>query len=146
MDSNLFNPGLLKLLDGTINPLTDTIGVVLLSPAYAFNKAHEFLSEVTANELTNSVGAGYERKVLDGKSYALVAGDIVSFDATNPEYIKINTNEDISTAIIYKVEATDGASPLIAHIGMADLVTNGSDVELKINDGGVFRVNNDLTV
>lgn len=143
MASNLYNKGLLKLLNGTINPLTDTIEVLLVGPAHVFDKAHEFVSQVTSQEVANDVGTGYERKALANKSYGLdEAGDRVFFDANNVVYSIIKTDKVLHAAIIYKKNTNDADSELIAMIDFPDLVTNGSDVEVIINENGVFQVNN----
>lgn len=145
MPSNLYNPGLEKLLNQSIDFATQDIRVLIVSPAYTFNKAHEFVNDVAANEVTNDVGTGYERKVLGTKAITLdAANDRVFFDAANPVYTSIKTTQTLAAAVVFKQVTDDTDSPLIALINFADLITNGSDVELQINAGGLFRVNNDL--
>ena len=142
MASNLFNPGLEKLLDGTISFETDTIKVLLVDTNHTFDKTHEFVSDVVANE---SLGTGYERKTLTSTSIALDAvNDRVEYDADNPVYTSLDAGT-IAAAIVYKEVTSDSDSPLIAQIDFADLVTNGSDVELQINSEGLFLVTNNLS-
>lgn len=144
MASNLYNSGLLKLANGTINFTTDTIGAILVSDGYVFNKAHDFLNDVTTHEVTNSVGTGYERKTLANKTITLV-GDSIVFDADNILYTSITTNQLLSKIVLYKDNASDAANDLIACIDYTDLPTNGSDVEIQFNVAGIFRINNQLT-
>ena len=140
MASNLYNPGLEKLLDGTITYTTDTIKVLLVDTNHTFTKTHEFVSDVVANEAS---GTGYSRKTLANKTQTL-DGDQVEYDADNPTYTALDAGT-IASAIVFKEVTNDADSPIIANIDFPDLVTNGSDVELKINVDGIFAVLNNLT-
>lgn len=142
MASNLYNPGLEKLLDGTIAFETDTINVLLVDTSHTFTKTNEFVSDIVANEAS---GTGYARKTLANAAIALdAANDRVEFDADNPSYTALDAGT-IAAAIIFKQVTNDADSPLIAQIDFADLVTNGSDVELQINSEGLFYVTNNIT-
>lgn len=142
MASNLYNPGLEKLLDGTIDFENDTINVLLVDTNHSFDKTHEFVDDVDTNEAS---GTGYSRKTLANASIALdAANDRVEFDADNPSYTALDAGT-IAAAIIFKQVNDDTDSPLIAQIDFADLVTNGSDVELQINSEGLFYVTNNIT-
>jgi hypothetical protein len=142
MASNLYNPGLEKILDGTIAFETDTINVLLVDTSHTFDKTDEFVSDIVANEAS---GTGYSRKTLANAAIALDAeNDRVEFDADNPSYTALDAGT-IAAAIIFKQVTNDADSPLIAQIDFADLVTNGSDVELQINSEGVFFVTNNIT-
>lgn len=145
MASNLYNPGLLKLLDGTIDFENDTIKVLLVDTSHTYTKSDEFVSDIVANEASNVSGSGYERKTLASKTITLDASnDRVEYDAANPTYTAINAGT-IAAAIVYKEVTNDSDSPIIAQIDFADLVTNGSDVELQINADGLFTVTNNIT-
>lgn len=142
MASNLYNPGLEKLLDGTISFESDTINVLLVDASHTFDKTHEFVSDIVANEAS---GTGYARKTLANAAIALdAANDRVEFDADNPSYTALNAGT-IAAAIVFKNVTNDADSPIIAQIDFADLVTNGSDVELQINSEGLFFVTNNIT-
>jgi len=143
--SKVYNPGLLKLLDGTIDFENDTIKLLLVDTNHSFTKSHEFVSDIVANEATNSSGSGYERKTLTNASIALDTGnDRVEFDADDISYTAIDAGT-IASAIIYKEVTNDADSPLIADIDFTDLVTNGSDVDLQVNAEGFFYITNDVT-
>jgi len=142
MASNLYNPGLEKLLDGTIDFENDTINVLLVDTNHTFDKTHDFVDDIVANEAS---GTGYARKTLANAAIALdAANDRVEFDADNPSYTALDAGT-IAAAIIFKQVTDDTDSPLIAQIDFADLVTNGSDVELQINSEGLFYVTNNIT-
>jgi hypothetical protein len=143
--SKVYNPGLLKLLDGTIDFENDTIKLLLVDTNHSFTKSDEFVSDIVANEATNSSGSGYERKTLANASIALDAGnDRVEFDADDISYTAVDAGT-IASAIIYKEVTNDADSPLIADIDFTDLVTNGSDVDLQVNAEGFFFITNDVT-
>jgi len=143
--SKVYNPGLLKLLDGTIDFENDTIKLLLVDTSHTFTKSDEFVSDIVANEATNSSGSGYERKTLTNASIALDTGnDRVEFDADDISYTAIDAGT-IASAIIYKEVTNDADSPLIADIDFTNLVTNGSDVDLQVNAEGFFYITNDVT-
>jgi len=143
--SKVYNPGLLKLLDGTIDFENDTIKLLLVDTNHSFTKSDEFVSDIVANEATNSTGSGYERKTLANASIALDTGnDRVEFDADDISYTAIDAGT-IASAIIYKEVTNDADSPLIADVDFTDLVTNGSDVDLQVNAEGFFHITNDVT-
>jgi len=143
--SKVYNPGLLKLLDGTIDFENDTIKLLLVDTNHSFTKSDEFVSDIVANEATNSSGSGYERKTLANASIALDTGnDRVEFDADDISYTAIDAGT-IASAIVYKEVTNDADSPLIADIDFTDLVTNGSDVDLQVNAEGFFYITNDVT-
>ena len=145
MASNLYNPGLLKLLDGTIDFANDTIKVLLVDTSHTFDKTDEFVSDIVTNEAANVSGSGYERKTLGSKTVLLdAANDRVEYDAANPTYTAIDAGT-IAAAIVYKEVTNDSDSPIIAQIDFADLVTNGSDVELQVNTDGLFTVTNNIS-
>lgn len=145
MASNLYNPGLLKLLDGTIDFENDTIKVLLVDGSHTYTKSNEFVSDIVANEVSNVSGSGYERKTLGSKTITLDASnDRVEYDCANPTYTAIDAGT-IASAIVYKEVTNDSDSPIIADIDFADLVTNGSDVELQVNVDGLFTVTNNIS-
>ena len=140
--SKVYNPGLLKLLDGTIDFENDTIKLLLVDTNHTFTKSHEFVSDIVANEAS---GTGYSRKTLANTSIALDAGnDRVEFDADDISYTALDAGT-IASAIIFKEVTNDADSPLIADIDFTDLVTNGSDVDLQVNAEGFFYITNDVT-
>ena len=144
MASNLYNPGLLKLLDRTVDFENDTIKVLLVNTSHTFDKTDEFVSDIVANESANVSGTGYERKTLGSKTILLdAANDRVEYDCANPTYTAINAGT-IAAAIVFKEGVGDSSSPLLAQIDFADLVTNGSDVELQVNADGLFTVTNNI--
>ena len=67
MASSLYNTGLEKILDGTINLDTPAdVRCLLLKSGYTFDPDHDFVSDLTpaSNEITVS---GYSRQALTGE-------------------------------------------------------------------------------
>jgi len=138
--SKVYNNGLLKLLDGTIDFENDTIKLLLVDTNHSFDKTHEFVDDISGNE-----ASGASRKTLSNASIALDSGnDRVEFDADDISYTALNAGT-IASAIIYKEVTDDTDSLLIADIDFSDLVTNGSDVDLQVNSEGFFFITNDVT-
>lgn len=142
-NGKLYNNALLQIVKGQIDLENDDIEVLLVSADYTFNEAHEFVSDIS-NELTNDTGTGYERKEVDNLVATLESGDKVKVDCDNITYTAINTNEDARAAIFYQKVTDDTDSRLICYLQGIALATNGSDVEVRIDDDGIFEIENDL--
>lgn len=143
MASENYVQGLVELAKGNIDLLNDTINVLLVAPTYTLDQsAHNYVSDVNSDEVTNNTGAGYERKTLSNVSVNRDNGNNrVYVDADDVTYSAVDTNEDINAAILFKQVTDDSDSPLIAHLEASDLVANGSDMLLEINANGTFRLN-----
>jgi len=140
MASNIYNSGILKLLDGTIDYLNDNVAILLVDNTYAFDRTHEFVANVTG-EVS---GTGYERKVLSGKTVTL-ASNTVTFDCGTIEYTAVDVSETLSSAIIFGEGVSDDVRPLIANIDFADLATSNADINIVTSDEGLFKVTNNFS-
>jgi len=142
MASNLYNNGLYGLLSGSLDYLTDTVQVMLISGSYSFHQSQSYVSEVSSFEAS---GTGYERKTLASKTITLNTGsNSVNYDAANPTYTALDAG-DIASAVLFVSASTENSSSLIANVDFDDLTTNGSDVELQFSASGIFAVNNTIT-
>lgn len=143
MATQLLNKGLYKIINQQLNLLTDTIQVMIVSPAHVFDINAEFVSDIAADEVTNAELTGYQRKALANRQLTLDEdNDRVYFTADNPSYDETKTNEDLASAYIIKSTGDDATSPLVAIVDFEDMVTNKSKLELLINAGGILRFNN----
>lgn len=139
MASILYNKLYQLALTGGIDLEDDTINVLLVDDTYTADKAHDFVSDVVADELS---GTGYTRKTLAGKSVTLDNGNNrVTFDATDPVWTGLDAGV-IGGAVIFKQVTNDADSPLICYLDPTNLTTNGSDVTLQFNAAGILRLNN----
>jgi hypothetical protein len=137
MFSFLYNGGKLRLLNGSIDLLVDTIKVVLVGAAYVANKdSHEFLDDLS-NEVT---GTGYTAggKVINNLSVsqdnandqAMLRGDDVTWPLAT-----FTTR----AAVIYKATGSPATSPLIAFVDFGeDKIMIGEDFSLNWNSEGIL--------
>lgn len=155
MASIWYTKGLARLqggATGAINWNTATnIKVMLLTGgvAYTPDKDHEFVSDVVTSEADGSgyVGGfgGAGRKALASKTVTGdTATDRVNYNAANPSsWTALTLSNGSITHVIVMAEVTnDAASPLLACLDPADLVTNGGDVGLTFPSGVVAYIQN----
>lgn len=142
MASNLYNKGVLKLLDGTIDYLTDNIAILLVNNTYTFDRTHEFVSNISG-EVS---GTGYARKVVPSKTVSLnTATNTVIFDCGTIEYTAVDVSDTLSSAIVYADGSTDADRALIANIEFGDLATSNADINIVTSDDGLFKVTNTIS-
>ena len=145
MASNIYNNGLLKILDRTVDYASDNIAVLLVGNSYTFDVSHEYVDDLS-DEAVNDTGSGYARLSLASKTITLnTSANAVVFDCGDISYTDIATTNTLAGAVIYKDSGTDSTSDLVAFIDFADIVTNGSDIDLQINANGLFRINNSIS-
>lgn len=139
----LYNNALLQALKNNLSVEEDEIEVLLVDKDYTFDPSHEFVSDIT-NELENASGTGYERKVANNVTLSLVAGNKVKADCDNITYTAINTTEDARAAVFYQKNNDDNDSVLVCYLQGIELSTNGSDIEVRIDDDGIFEIENEI--
>jgi hypothetical protein len=137
--ANIYSTGLLAIANGTVSWANSTIKAMIVDSGYTFTKSHEFVSDVSADEVTNSTGTGYERKTLTNKTVTL-ATDVVTFDADNLTYTAVDTNETWDALIVYAEGTADANRRLLAYLPVDELVTNGSDAVITIT--GIIAIDN----
>lgn len=117
----IYPKGAEKILSGAVNFLVDPLKVALMSNAYTYNAAHEFLSDITA-----PIGAPL---ALTGRS---VANGV--FDADDADFGALPGGDTIVSAVIYKDTGDASTSPLLLHqtaVTGLPLSTNGSEFALR---------------
>lgn len=137
--ANIYSTGLLGIANGTISWNSVNVKALIVDSGYTFDKADEFVSDVVADEVTNSVGTGYTRKTLQSKTVTL-ASNVVKFDCADITYTAVTTNEVWSKLIVYNDTGSDATSPLIACLTIDAVTTSGANVTITIAD--VFRFDN----
>ncbi len=143
-------------LQSVIDWVADSIRVMLVDAAYddtAADQDDDFVDEAGADALageivaTNYAGGdgGAGRKVLANASIARNdPTNRVRFDADDldgPGWASLGgaANDTIESAVVMKEGATDDTdAPLIVHLAVATLTTNGSNVNLTFTVDGVF--------
>jgi len=145
MASAWFNRGKQQVLSGSTSLLSDTIKVMLVTSSYTFDADHNFVSEVSANEVS-VVGytggfAGAGRKALANKSVTEDdTNDLAYFDADDLTWTGLATGATVGGAILVKEVTNDAASQLLVFMDLADTPTNGGDITLAWNASGIVRL------
>jgi hypothetical protein len=124
--ANTFYPkGAEKMLTAAINYSSDTIKVGIVSDAYTYSTAHEFLSD--AGTLVGTA------QTLGTKS---ITGGV--FDAADPAFGAIAPGSTAKAAILYKDTGNPATSPLLAYIDQLTgfpFATNGGAVTIPWSNG-----------
>ncbi len=116
---------------------TGTMRVLLLNASGAWDETHNFISSVTANELS---GTGYARQTLANKTLTTdTANNYVVFDADDLTYTAINAGT-IGSVVIYREVTNDADSIPWIFLDPTNLVTNGGNVTLQFNVNGIARI------
>ena len=126
MANKLFPKGAEKILSGSINLVSETIKVALLSDAYTYSASHEFLSDVSASALNTA-------QTLTSKA---VTGGV--FDAADSVYTAVTAGANALYLAIYKDTGVAGTSPLIHFVDTVTglpMATNGGDITIQWDNG-----------
>ncbi len=150
MATLVYNRAKKEILDGTIDLLTDTLKIMLVTSSYVADADNDFVEEgvndANEHELT---GTGYDpgfagsgRKTLSGKGVTEDdTNDRAEFDDSGDiTWTGINAGT-AAGAILYKHITADTASILIAYIdsGGFPVVTNGGDLTIQWNAEGILQ-------
>lgn len=147
MASLLSNRAKREFLKGNIPWESGSFKVLLVAPAYTPDPDHNFVSQLSANELS---GTGYQAG-FSGTGRQALAGMSVTQDDTNNRaeatatptlFSGINAGT-IGYAVIYKVGTSDADSIIIATIDVPDTTTNGTDITINwlvAASGGIFYI------
>lgn len=151
MASLVYNRAKKEILDGTIDLVSNTIKVMLVTSSYVADDAHDFVEEAAddANEHELS-GTGYAagfagsgRKTLSNKAFSEDDGNNRGeFDDTaDITWTGIDAGT-ADAAIVYKHNSADTDSVLIAYIdtGGFPIVTNGGDLTIQWNAEGILQL------
>lgn len=132
MASVIYNSAKANFPNGTVNWVSDTLKVMLVTSAYTPDPDHEFVTSVNANELS---GTGYTagfggagRKSLASKVVTKNnTNDRAELDAADVLWSAINAGT-IRYAVVIKEITNDGASLLVAALDFGvGIPTTGGD-------------------
>lgn len=125
MANKLYPKGAEKIL-GSVNLSTDTIKAALLSDAYTYSAAHEFLSDVSATILDAA-------ETLTSKS---IAGGV--FDAADVVFALVAPGANAKFVVLYVDTGVAGTSSLLFLVDTATglpMATNGGDITVQWDSG-----------
>ena len=125
MANRLYPKGAEKIL-GTLDLTAVTVKAALLSNAYTYSAAHEFLSDISASVLNTA-------QTLASKA---VAGGV--FDAADVVYTAVTAGANARYVALYHDTGTAGTSSLIFFVDTATglpMATNGGDITVQWDNG-----------
>ena len=130
MANRLYPKGAEKILSGSIDLISDTIKVALLSDAYTYSASHEFLSDVSAARL--------------GTDQTLASKTITNgaVDGADSVFAALVAGSNARYAALYKDTGVAGTSSLIYFIDTVTglpMATNGGDITLQW-DNGAYKI------
>jgi len=128
----IYNKGILDLSSGAFSWRNSTIKALIVDNGYTFDKSDLYVSNVSAHEVTNAFGTGYERKLLTGRVGELT-GNIANLQADDIVYADVQTNETWDALVIYNEDTSDATSALLIHLPIA-LITNGSEAVVSLTN------------
>jgi len=141
MASNLYNSGVLRLFNGTINYLSSTIKALVVNTGYTFNKGHNFVSDING-EVS---GTGYSRLALTGKSISLNSNaNTVTFDCDDLVYTGVTTSTAWDAVITFQDSGLDSTSPLLGYLEIDTLSANGVNIRIVVDEDGIIQVTNNI--
>ena len=125
MANRLYPKGAEKIL-GTLDLTAVTVKAALLSDAYTYSAAHEFLSDISASVLNTA-------QTLASKA---VTGGV--FDAADVVYTAVTSGANARYVALYHDTGTAGTSSLIFFVDTATglpMATNGGDITVQWDSG-----------
>ena len=133
MANGVYNKGLYELAAALTDLDAADLRVLLVNGGYTFSKAHNFVADVVANEIT---AAGYARQALTGKT---VTEDDTNnrayLDADDPVFPAMAAGETIGGAVVFRHTGSDATAPLLFFIDVADVATAGTAFTLTFATG-----------
>ncbi len=138
-----------KIVEQSLDFLSDTIKVGLSDTSHTPNKDDEFLDEAGADDFVDGElsGTGYTggfggsgRKTLASKTVVYdAANDRVELDAADVAWTAIDAGT-IAQATLLKEITNDAASLCVVNVDVADTVTNGGDITIQWNVEGILQL------
>lgn len=130
MANNLYPKGKMRMLQGVINFVDDTIKVAMVSSGYTYNTAHEFYTDLGANVLSTDITLA-SKTVTDG-----------AFDAADVTWTAVSAGSTAKALVIYKDTGSAATSPLLLYADSITgwpLATSGGNITVTW-DNGSFKI------
>lgn len=149
MASGWYSNGVLNCLNGTIDLDTDVIKVMLVDEVYAYDPDHDFVNDISANEIsaTNYTGGfgGGGRKTATVTMQASTANNRVEIAIADLTWTALGgaLNDTVGAAVVIHEITNDAASIPIAYLDFTDTPTNGGNFTLDftaLGSGGNMRI------
>lgn len=146
MASQVFQSGLGKIVDRTIDFIADTIKCYLVASGYTSDPDHDFVSNVTEiGNVTNYVGGfgGAGRKTLASKTITIDdTNNRVRLTAADVSFGALGTGVTILGYAFTKETTSDAASVVFSYRELSSGVpTNGASITAEVGTNDVLRMN-----
>lgn len=153
MANFLYNHAAFRIMNGSLDLLTDTLKFMLVNNTYVANRDHDNVSaassaEITATNYTGGFG-GAGRKILAGKVVTEDdTNDRAELDCNDPVWTALGgaLNATIQAILVIKENTNDADSWLIGHIDTSTgtpslpFTTNGGDFTVNVNVEGLIQL------
>jgi hypothetical protein len=137
MTSGVYTHGLFAVLTSGIG--SADVRCLLVDDGYAFDRAHNFVSDVVAAEYA---GTNYARKTV--ASEALTEDDTnhwVKFSSENQAWTALGANATAASGIVFYIyNAADSAAILLGFCDFTDVNGNGGDFVVACPANGWFYI------
>lgn len=124
MANGVYNRGLFEIANAAADLDGADLRVLLVNSGYVFSKAHNFVADVAANEIS---AVGYARQTLANK--VVVEDDSNNrayLDADDPVFPSMAAGQTIGGAVLFRHTGNDATAPCIIFIDVADVATAGT--------------------
>lgn len=122
------------LFSGTIDFVSDTMMVALMTSSYTPSQAHTGWSQISANEIAGATASGYSATALSGKTVT-VSSNVSIFDADNVTWDPSTITA--SGAVIYE----SGAERLVAYVDFgSDQSSSNGAFTIQWATDGILRI------
>jgi hypothetical protein len=132
-----YNKGKFLIGSGAISTASD-LRCLLVNTSYSPDPDHNFVSDVSANEISVS---GYARQTLANKTITEDdTNDVAKFDADDVAFAGLTAGQTVGAAIVYRHNASDNAAELLGYFDLTNTLTNGGTINVVWAATGVWRI------
>lgn len=139
MATTQFTQGILRIINGSVDLLTDDIKAMLVdTAAWTVNlDTDDFVADIPSGDrIASSANLGSKTVTIDTSTDP----DEVVFDAADTSFSAV-TGDPTEAVVIYKDTGDAATSPLLFYMdgSSVQLTPNGNDVNLVFNASGIAR-------
>lgn len=117
---------------------TGTFKWALMKSTYAADRTHNFISDVSAQELSS---AGYARQAVTGATRTVNTSlHRIIYDCNDPTFGPLASGATVGSVLVFRDTGTAGTSRLMALFDIADYATDGSTLSPAVSVDGVHYV------
>jgi len=138
MPSGWYNKGVYDLSTGGLDLDGSTVKAMLLNQSHSFNRDHNFVSDISANEIS---AVGYARQTLVSKAVTEDdTNDAAYWDAADPVFGPLASGQTIEYLALYRDTGVDATSPLIACWQLVATATDGGTFTFTVSASGLTKI------